>query len=49
MTQRKIYQEPQVNVIELSLEGSILADSVQKTLWSIGEDVTFGEEFNPWN
>lgn len=42
MTDNKIYQEPEVKVVTLCFEGSVLVGSVQ------GEDVTIGDEFDPW-
>lgn len=48
MTKNKIYLEPEVRVVELSLEGSVLAGSVQKEVGASGEDITWGDQFDPW-
>ena len=45
---KKIYQEPEMKVVALHLEGSVLSGStVLEGL--TGEDITYGDEFNPWN
>jgi hypothetical protein len=46
MTNNKIYQEPEVKVVNLCFEGSVLVGSVQGG--AKGEDVTVGEEYDPW-
>jgi hypothetical protein len=46
MNKNKNYSEPEVRVVELSLEGCVLAGSVQ--IGASGEDITYGDEFNPW-
>ena len=48
MTKNKIYLEPEVRVIELSHEGSVFAGSVQKEVGASGEDITWGDQFDPW-
>ena len=46
MNKNKNYSEPEVRVVELSLEGCVLAGSVQSG--ASGEDITYGDEYNPW-
>ena len=48
MTKNKNYQEPEVSVVSLDLEGSVLAGSVLKEGTATGEDVTYGDVFDPW-
>lgn len=48
MTKNKNYQEPEVSVVSLDLEGSVLAGSVQRNGTATGEDVTYGDVFDPW-
>ncbi|MBQ8500527.1 MAG: hypothetical protein IJ495_07510 [Bacteroidales bacterium] len=46
MTQKKIYQAPEVNVISLCLEGNVLTSSTT-TGRSGGEGITWADEFDP--
>lgn len=46
MTNNKIYQEPEVKVVDLCFEGCVLVGSVQGG--ASGEDVTVGDEHDPW-
>ena len=48
MTNNKIYQEPEVKVVALCFEGSVLVGSVQTGGNASGEDITWGDEFDPW-
>ena len=48
MTNNKIYQEPEVKVVNLCFEGSVLVGSVQQDGNASGEDITWGDEFDPW-
>lgn len=45
---KKIYQEPEMKVVALHLEGSVLSASTILNEMS-GEDITYGDEVNPWN
>ena len=42
------YSEPEVKVVELSLEGCVLAGSTQVEGNASGEDITWGDTFDPW-
>lgn len=44
----KNYIKPEVDIIAVHLEGAVLNASTI-TGGSTGEDVTFGDEYNPWN
>lgn len=48
MTKDKIYEKPQLEVLALAIEGSVLAGSTLVDGAS-GEDITWGETFDPWN
>lgn len=48
MTDNKIYQEPEVKVVTLCFEGSVLVGSVQQDGNASGEDITWGNEYDPW-
>ena len=48
MTNKKIYQEPEVKVITLCFEGSVLVGSVQAGGNASGEDITWGDSHDPW-
>ena len=48
MTNNKIYQEPEVKVVKLCFEGCVLAGSVQTGGNASGEDITWGDEYDPW-
>ena len=48
MTNNKFYQEPEVKVVNLCFEGCVLAGSVQQDGNASGEDITWGNEFDPW-
>ena len=48
MTKNKIYQEPEVKVVTLCFEGSVLVGSVQTEMGATGENITYGDEFDPW-
>lgn len=41
MTKNKIYETPQLEEVALDVEGAVLAAS--------GENITWGDEFDPWN
>lgn len=45
----KIYQEPEVKVVALHLEGSVLSGSTLRENSASGEDATLGDIFDPWN
>lgn len=45
---KKIYQEPEMSVITLGLDSSVLTGSVQYSYSPEGEDATWGSEYNPW-
>ena len=44
---KKNYLEPEVKIIALHLEGSVLSGSTLIDDLS-GEDIKFGDEFDPW-
>lgn len=49
MSKKSIYQEPEVSVIALCLDSSVMAGSVAYSTDAIsGEEVIWGTEFNPW-
>lgn len=48
MTKKEFYQKPEVNVIGISLENSVLSGSYEKGIGS-GEDILLEEEYDPWN
>lgn len=48
MTKTKNYLTPEVEIIALNLEGSVLAGSTTVDGAS-GENITWGDEFDPWN
>lgn len=44
----KNYIKPEVDIIAVHLEGAVLNASTIIG-GSTGEDVTYGDEYNPWN
>lgn len=49
MTKKEFYQKPEVNVIGICLESSVLSGSYEKGIGS-GEDILLEEdEYDPWN
>lgn len=49
MTKNKIYLEPEVRVVELCLEGAVLSGSDPTRIDVTGENITWGDEFDPWS
>ena len=47
MTKNKIYETPQLEVLALAIEGSVLSGSTLVNGAS-GENITWGDEFDPW-
>lgn len=48
MTKDKIYEKPQLEVLALAIEGSVLAGSTLVDGNASGEGITWGDEFDPW-
>ena len=42
----KNYIKPEMEIVEIHLEGAVLSAST--VLGASGEDIDFGDEFNPW-
>ena len=47
MTKNKIYETPELEVLALAVEGSVLAGSTLAD-GATGEGITWGNEFDPW-
>jgi hypothetical protein len=48
MKKEIFYSAPEVKVVQIHLEGSVLSGSVLKEGTASGEDITFGDVFDPW-
>lgn len=48
MTHKKNYLKPEVEVLALILEESVLTGSTLVDGNTSGENITWGEEFDPW-
>jgi hypothetical protein len=44
----KNYIKPEVDIIAVHLEGAVLSESLT-TGGSTGENINWGDEFDPWN
>ena len=49
MTKNKIYEKPELEVLALAVEGSVLAGSTLANGNASGEDIKWGDTFDPWN
>lgn len=49
MIKIKDYQSPGVSLISLDLEGSVLSGSTLRDGTAAGENIIFGDEFDPWS
>ena len=48
MKKEIFYSAPEVKVVQIHLEGSVLSGSVLREGTASGEDLTLGDVFNPW-
>ena len=48
MTKTNFYEKPEVKELNLCFEGSVLAGSVLEDANASGENITWGDQFDPW-